>query len=189
MRLYKNTSGGNHHICNKLMLIPPQSTHIPLPVEGTEQPNARRTLFIYIFFSYWRLLSGAIDLGAAPFVLWSNKAAYWFIGGRQLPFASPSCSPFRFTVGSPERKSLVYTGKLKPLHFAAIHSVSIVTLRFEACAKIQCKSYWSAQAHCFPAVGFGQDWQALSSFTNMFVDFLISIANLHSGINGPLQLS
>lgn len=105
--LYKNTSGGNHHISNKLMLIWSWGWSSQMPAEFY--------LFIY-FFPYWRLLSSVIDLGAEPFVLWSNKAAYWFIGGRQLPFAFSSCSVFHSPVGSPERKSLFCT-KAEALHF------------------------------------------------------------------------
>lgn len=103
---YKITSGGNHHLGNKLMLIWSRGPSGQMPGEF------HLFIYIYIFlFSYQRLCSGAIDLGAEPFVLWSNKAAYWFIGGRQLPFASSSssssCSRFRSTAGSPGRKSFV----------------------------------------------------------------------------------
>lgn len=62
-------------------------------------------LFIYLSP---RLLSAAVDFGAEPFVLWSNKEEYWFIGVRQLPFASSS-TLFRFTIWSPGERSLLFT--------------------------------------------------------------------------------
>ncbi len=104
--------------------------------------------YLFIFFSYWRLLSGAIDLCAEPFVLWSNKGPYWFIGGRQLPFASSSYSLFRSTVGSPGRKSLVCM-EAEAVHFATVQCTSILTLRFKLPAKIECKKYRSGQVDCF----------------------------------------
>lgn len=75
---------------------------------GTLLPNARTIyLFIYLFLSR-RLLGGAVDLGAEPFVLWSNKEEYWFIGVRQLPFASSSSPLLRFTIWFPWEKSLLH---------------------------------------------------------------------------------
>lgn len=69
-------------------------------------------LFISFSSSYQWILSSVIDLGAKPFVLWSNKTEYWFIGGRQLYFASSfSCSSVSFHCQLPRGEKF---GKPKP---------------------------------------------------------------------------
>lgn len=99
---------------------------------GTLLPNARTIcLFIY-FFSSRRLLCGAVDLGAEPFVLWSNKEEYWFIGVRQLPFASCSSLLFRFTIWSPGRKVCFTDAERTALCCCTVH-VSNDTQTSDAC--------------------------------------------------------
>lgn len=58
--------------------------------------------FFFPFFPFFlvflksEILSADIDLSADPFVPWSNKEAYWFIGGRHVPFASCSSVLFHY---------------------------------------------------------------------------------------------
>lgn len=170
MCLYKNTSGGNHHNGNKLMLIWSWGQSSQMPGE----------FYLFIFFSYWRLLSGAIDLCAEPFVLWSNKGAYWFIGGRQLPFASSSCSLFHSVVRSPGRKSLVCS-ETEALHFVTARCTSILTLRFKRAVETQCQKYRLGQMDFLVWNGFVRSRGSIIMYKYVCWQNR-PCTNLHSGI-------
>lgn len=96
--------------------------------------------FIYLFIYFLIGGSSAVrSMCAEPFVLWSNKEGYWFIGDRQLPFASSSSPLFRFTVWSPGKKSLVTEAERSALCYSSTHVY--IDTETDMPVKIQGKMY------------------------------------------------